>query len=1321
MSFVKKYKKIIFIIIPVIATFLIIITLTNKNLIARLKGVAYAEAGFSDQNFYNCVVEAYNSVNYGNVIETETHEDEATEEPIEDELGESVRKYGYYTVSDVLPEEGYKNIKNLYCSWRNIKSADGISKLSNLENLELSGNQDLNYIDLSNNSNLKYINLQNQNLSSIDLSNMPNLESLYLNNNKLTSINLSNNTNLKYLDISSNNITEIDLSSNILLESVNLSNNKTEVLGFTTGKLDNVDLSQNTNLKRLTFENMGFKSIDLTSYPNIEELDLSDNNLTSIDLSQNTNLKRLDLSSNKITSIDLNNNTLLEDIDLSGNKVTFLWLTTEKMENFDFAMNPNLKTLKLNNMGLTEMDLSPYQGLETIELEYNKLTNVTLGQNGNLRSLYLRANKLTSIDLSGLSNLNYLSLDDNLFENINLSSVPSLNSLSMYDNKLNSITFGENSNLSSLYLDNNKLSNIDVSGLSNLNQLRLYNNLLESIDLSNNYKLSDLSLENNKLTSLDLSNNPNVQGFYVSRNQLNSITLGEKHRLNYAYLNDNKLTEIDLSEVSNCSTNYDSEKDDWYCYSYYNTDNINLSNNQISEMTIGGNTRISNLNLDGNPILKKQYLLADKEQELPDLNINATNLNKRYNSYYSDYIEDRGGTYVYNGGRFFEDMTFTLEYYNDAGAYVSIPYTARVYTMDNSRVNIDFDNKVIDCNNLSIGDDDFNFNTWDLYGEVDFDEFLVRRRDNNEVIDRYSIINATPRYNDAYYQAGFTDKRFYGCVVESYNKDFGTSYIVNERLSDDQIGTVTSLHCENKLIKYVDNLGKMPNLGSIYLSRNRISEIDFSNASNLRTIDVSNNSISTIKGLNNNRDLVELNASYNELSSINLSHNKDLVTVDVSGNKLKQIDVSQNDELVNLYANENNLTNINIENNKNLSDLSISYNNIRKLEISGSIAKLRLSNNKMNELVLGDLPNLEELYASDNNLDKLEITGDNKLKILDLHNNNFSTINLEKIPNLQFILLWGNPADDIKKYYMIKGESIDIESKVTDDTRRKTYSFTKNDVVKLKDNKLTALKVGDTNMKESFFDLLTYQEILKEPFKYCSKVFELTKISSNDYYEECDSLIKQVNDEVAFTTYKSTYEIHVYDIKSSSYDIDKVNKIIDFNNKNIDVNSIELQGENLVGEIKYNRYIIKNSDGYIIDSYKLINYKNESNNSQTSVNNIIDDIEKTTLMSIYNSINKYNNSQSSKIKYQQGTSISKNKNYYNRLSSESSTSQNNSSYNSENLKDTIDEYVEVNPQYKRVESKSSSKIIDMKYIIIGSVLMFLIGIFIGKRKKQKEI
>ena len=96
MSFVKKYKKIIFIIIPVIAAFLIIITLTNKNLIARLKGEAYAESGFTDQNFYNCVVEAYNSVNYGNVIETETHEEEVTEEPIEDEWGESVRKYGYY-------------------------------------------------------------------------------------------------------------------------------------------------------------------------------------------------------------------------------------------------------------------------------------------------------------------------------------------------------------------------------------------------------------------------------------------------------------------------------------------------------------------------------------------------------------------------------------------------------------------------------------------------------------------------------------------------------------------------------------------------------------------------------------------------------------------------------------------------------------------------------------------------------------------------------------------------------------------------------------------------------------------------------------------------------------------------------------------------------------------------------------------------------------------------------------------------------------------------------------------------------------------------
>ena len=308
MKRIKKYKKQILIVIGLfillfIPTFLYI-NLTNPTSINKYiasvasKG-APANSYFDDENFYNCVVDAYNSKN-------------STSLP--------------YTTN--LTDEQLKTITRLSCGYAEITSAKGLEKITSLTSLKLHRN----------------------NLSSIDVSKNTLLTSLHLGSNNLSSIDVSGNTSLTSLYLESNNLSSIDLSKNTLLLSLFMSNNK----------LSSIDLSKNTSLKSLYLDSNSLSSIDVNRNTSLLGLDLRDNNINSIDISKNTSLTSLDLRSNKLSSIDVSKNTSLTDLDLAGNNLssidvsknillTELNLGSNKLSSIDVSENTLLTSLYLSN------------------------------------------------------------------------------------------------------------------------------------------------------------------------------------------------------------------------------------------------------------------------------------------------------------------------------------------------------------------------------------------------------------------------------------------------------------------------------------------------------------------------------------------------------------------------------------------------------------------------------------------------------------------------------------------------------------------------------------------------------------------------------------------------------------------------------------------------------------------------------------------------------------------------------------------------------------------------------------------------------------
>ena len=154
-------------------------------------------SGFNDQNFYNCVLAAFQ-----------------TEYP-----GETVASSG-------LTDTQLAKIVTLNCYDENkpesekIINTDGLNKMTGLEYLNLENNK-IAAIDTSQNTELSRWVLSSNELTELDVSCNNKLTSLYASKNQIASLGrqgLDNNMNLVELSLYQNQLSNIRVNNNINLE-----------------------------------------------------------------------------------------------------------------------------------------------------------------------------------------------------------------------------------------------------------------------------------------------------------------------------------------------------------------------------------------------------------------------------------------------------------------------------------------------------------------------------------------------------------------------------------------------------------------------------------------------------------------------------------------------------------------------------------------------------------------------------------------------------------------------------------------------------------------------------------------------------------------------------------------------------------------------------------------------------------------------------------------------------------------------------------------------------------------------------------------------
>ncbi|KAI1422603.1 hypothetical protein F5Y12DRAFT_607090 [Xylaria sp. FL1777] len=234
---------------------------------------------------------------------------------------------------------------------------------------------------------------------------------------------------------------------------------------------------------------------------------------------------------------------------------------------------------------------------------------------------------------------------------------------------------------------------------------------------------------------------------------------------------------------------------------------------------------------------------------------------------------------------------------------------------------------------------------------------------------------------------------------DSENVVRGEEINADEDLLDDESPDTDEINLIQSRIASIPNLHleRFRNVKRLCLRQNLVQDVEGLSdlASTLEHLDLYDNLISHIRGLDKLTKLKSLDFSFNKIKHIkNISHLTDLTDLYFVSNKISRIEGL--DTLVNLRQIElasNRIREIqNLDALKNLEELWLAKNKITEIHGLGGLPKLRLlsiQSNRISDLSpLREVPQLEELYISHNALETLEgLEGNPNLTIIDFSNN----------------------------------------------------------------------------------------------------------------------------------------------------------------------------------------------------------------------------------------------------------------------------------------------------------------------------------------------
>lgn len=665
-----------------------------------------------------------------------------------------------------------------------------------------------------------------------------------------------------------------------------------EALGYDNISGDGQVPTENINTVRSL--NVSNKAIsDLTGiedFAELETLEVYVNNLTRIDVSDNSFLEHLNVSDNDLTAIDVSNNPDLRILYAGYNQFTTI----------DVSNNTELTTLYLIHNLLTTIDVTNNILLQDFQFHNNSLTTIDLSANEELDFLSGRDNNLTALDVSNNPLLEKIWCGNNAISSLDISNNPLVTVIQMAGNNLSSLNLqqGNNTNVTSLDVSNNpslgcilvddasystaNWTSIDAQSFfsdTNCNYTSIPDSNFEAALEALGY--DDISGDGRVPTSLI----ENVTSLNVSSSSILDITgIEDFTALESLTASDNALTLVDISNLDNL------------IYLYIGNNSltaIDVSENVLLEELGASYNSLTAIDVSANTALKKLHV-RNNSITIIDVSNNTAlkEIGFQYNSLTTIDLSNNGQLNTISGRN--NNLT-ALDLSNN-------PLLTTLWCVNNNITTLDLTNNPlittihVRSNNLSYANvkngNNTSVTTFNLGNNPNLTCVIVD--DASYSTANWTGIDATVSFTDTNYcvYTAIPDANFEAALEALGYDDISGDGQVPTAL----IENVTRLQIGENSIADVTGLEDFTALTELELYQ-----------IGLLSIDVSNNTLLEKVSLNNN-----------PLTRIDVSTLTNLTTLEIAGTDLTNVDVSTNTSLVVMdVSNNNSLSALNVRNGNN--------------------------------------------------------------------------------------------------------------------------------------------------------------------------------------------------------------------------------------------------------------------------------------------------------------------------------------------------------------------------------------------------------------------
>lgn len=172
---------------------------------------------------------------------------------------------------------------------------------------------------------------------------------------------------------------------------------------------------------------------------------------------------------------------------------------------------------------------------------------------------------------------------------------------------------------------------------------------------------------------------------------------------------------------------------------------------------------------------------------------------------------------------------------------------------------------------------------------------------------------------------------------------------------------------------------------------------------NITEIDVKEQNISSLKGIEFFTSLERLTCTRNNLTSLDVSSNTALTALYCSNNLLKELDVSNNPNLEFLYCASNFITDLNLQGTVKLRALNCERNRLEQIDLSDNpeLVSIYTRHNQLTQLDVSNNTKLVFIETFDNQLTSFDPTMLTELEFLHIDYNNLTTLDMSKNPKLK--------------------------------------------------------------------------------------------------------------------------------------------------------------------------------------------------------------------------------------------------------------------------------------------------------------------------------